>query len=53
MIENIEAKIFMYINNQYYELKPSKLTIAETPKGTEVEIIGTVKDDWVAYRKDK
>ena len=50
MIQDINAIVIVLVENQYYELKLQRFMVAETPEGTKVEIVGTVKDeDWVGY----
>lgn len=50
MLQSIKAQVIVLIDNQYYEITPTKFSIVETPLGTMVEIAGKVKDDeWVGY----
>lgn len=51
MIQGTRAQAILLLDNQWYEIKLSKLAINETPEGTKVEIAGTVKDDWVGYEQ--
>lgn len=50
MLQSIKAQVIVLIDNQYYEIAPTKFSIVETPQGTQVEIAGSVKDEeWVGY----
>lgn len=50
MIQGTKAQVILLLDNQWYDIKLSKLAIIETPQGTQVEIAGSVKDDeWIGY----
>lgn len=50
MIQGTKAQVILLLDNQWYDIKLSKLAIIETPEGTKVEIAGSVKDEeWADY----